>query len=326
MSKKDENKLKEEILNEVKQKVTNEVNKEIKKSIIDNVQEYKEELKNEINNEIANEVMNVVKREEKRILRSKNFTLFKKNIVILILLAIICYFGYCLYDVKYFAFMKNDCEQVNSYVDNNTEKEEVIKDKDWYVKNYGYLLDDIRVNLNTELVSSYYLYSKNFNVDEIKTSYLLNMAYKKLDSKDIKTNSKNVTVKSSALKSAYQELFGNEDNFENKNFTYECLNFIYNEDKDNYVADNNKCSESNKEILEVITDIYENNNQLYIETIATIYDKREGSYYTFDDLYEPVVTDVTEKNIETTDNLNKYQYIFKMIEDNYYLDSIVKLK
>lgn len=326
MANKDENKLKEDILNEVKQKVTNEVNKEIKKSIIDNVQEYKEELKNEIHNEINNEVMNAVKREEKRILRSKNFSLFKKNIVILILLGLVCYFGYCLYDIKYFAFMKNDCEQVDYIVDNNIDIEEVIKDKDWYVENYAYLLDEIKVNINNDLVSSYYLYSKNLNIDEIKTSYLLNMSYKKLDSKDIKTTSKNVTIKSEDLKNAYQELFGNVDNFENKDFTYECLNFVYNDEKDNYVAENNKCSESNKEILEVITDMYEENKQLYIETIATIYDESEGSFYTFDDLYEPVVTDVTESDLETTDNLNKYQYIFNKVEDSYYLDSITKLK
>lgn len=326
MAKKDENKLKEEILSEVKQKVTNEVNKEIKKTIIDNVQEYKEELRNEIHNEITNEVMNAVKREEKRILRSKNFSIFKKNIVILILVGIVCYFAYCLYDAKYFDFMKNDCEQVNSYVDNNSEKEEVIKDKEWYIENNGYLLSDIKVNLNTDLVSSYYLYSKNFNVDEIKTSYLLNMSYKKLDSKDIKTTSKNITIKASVLKNTYQELFGNVDNYENNNFTYDCLNFIYDEAKDNYVAENNKCTESNREILEVITDMYEKDNKLYVETIATIYDKNEGSYYNFDDLYEPVVTNVTEEDLETLDNLNKYQYIFNKVEDNYYLNSINKLK
>lgn len=320
MAKKDENKLKEEILNEVKQKVIKEINKELKNS----VQEYKEELKNNIHNEITNEVINAVKREEKRLLRRKNFSIFKKNIVIVILLIIVCYFGYCLYDVKYFNFMKNNCEQVNNFVDDNME--EVIKDKDWYIKNYGYLLNDVKINLNSDLVNAYYLYSKSFNINEIKTPYLLNMAYKRLDEKDIKTNSKNITVKSSALKSAYQELFGNEMNFENKNFTYECLNFIYNEDKDNYIAENNNCSKSNKEILEVIIDMYEEDNNLYIETIATIYDKSEGSYYTFDDLYEPIVTDITEKDMETTDNLNKYQYTFKRIENNYYLNSITKLK
>ena len=106
MAKKEENELKKEILKEVKEKVLVELNKEIKASIVDNVEKYKEELKEEMNSEINNEVMNAMKREEKRMLRSKNFSIFKKDVVIIILFAIVCYFGYCLYDAKYFDFMK----------------------------------------------------------------------------------------------------------------------------------------------------------------------------------------------------------------------------
>jgi len=323
-------KVEKEIVSEVKEKVIADLNKEIKKSIIDQVLEFKEELKSEISSDIEKEVENVMKREEKRILRGKKFLVLKKNIIIIILFIIVCYFAYCLYDAKYFDFMKSDCEDTNSCVVNNEnakEEVEIVKDKDWYIENYGYLLDNANVTLNEDQASSYYLYSKNFKVSDIKTSYLLNMAYKKLDKKLIKSNSVNIIVKAEDLKNSYQELFGITENYSATSFTYDCLNFIYDEEKEKYIAENNECASSTKEILEEITDMYEENDKLYIETVATIYDKNEDSYYTFDNLFEPIIENVNENDInENVKKLNQYQYIYKKNVDKYYLDSITKLK
>lgn len=333
MAKKEENDLKKDILKEVKEKVLIELNKEIKHSILDNVEKYKEDLKEEMNEAINNEVSNVMKREEKRMLHSKNFSIFKKNVLLLILIGIICYFGYCLYDVKYFDFMKSDCEKNGTCytassddVEEKTENE-IVKDKDWYIENYGYLLKNAQVSLNADQVSAYYLYNTDHKLNEIKTAYLLNMAYQKLDSKSIKTNSMNVTITASDLKNAYQELFGTLDHYKDTNFSYNCLNFVYNKEKDKYIAENRKCSGANKQILESISDMYEEDNKLYILTTATIYDQTEGSYYTFDNLYDPILMNVTEDNfLENAKKLNRYQYIFKKVDDQYYLDSITKLK
>ena len=41
----------------------------------------------------------------------KGFSIFKRDVVIFVLFAIVVYFGYCLYDVKYFDFMKSECEK-----------------------------------------------------------------------------------------------------------------------------------------------------------------------------------------------------------------------
>ena len=229
--------------------------------------------------------------------------------------------------------MKSDCEKNGTCViDNKVNSESidtdvVVKDKDWYIENYGYLLGNANVSLSADQASAYYLYSNDHKLSEIKTSYLLNLAYKKIPEKSIKTNSVSVTISADDLKKAYQELFGTLDGYKDTTFTYNCLNFVYKKDKDKYVADNNKCALSNKEILEVITDMYEEDNKLYILTNATIYDKSEESYYTFDNLFDPILLNVTvddlEKNIK---KLNKYQYIYKKVDNNYYLDSITKLK
>ncbi len=334
MTKKEENDIKKTLQKEIKEKVLHDVNKEIQSFIEDNLSQYKNEFKEDINLEIENEVLNVMKREEKRLIRSKNFSLFKKDIVIIGLFVLVCYFGYCLYDVKYFSFMKSDCEKNGTcaeIVENNNqdsvEEEKIIKDKEWYIENLGYLLKNANVYLNADQANAYYLYMDDHKISEIKSSYLLNLAYKHIPEKSIKVNSLNVTVNAEDMRNAYQELFGTLDNYKDANFSYDCLNFVYNQDKDKYIAENNKCATANKEILENITDMYAEGNELYILTTATIYDKNENSFYSFDNLYDPILMNVTNEDFdENAKKLNKYQYVYKKVDESYYLDSITKLK
>ncbi len=334
-TKKENQEIKKDVVKEIKEKVLQEVYKEIQTTIKDDTLKYKEDLKEEISIEIQNEVAEMVKQEEKRILRGKGFSIFKRDVVIFALFAIVLYFGYCLYDVKYFDFMKSECEKNGTcatsgeYVDGNGENkpQEIVKDKEWYIDNYGYLLDEVKLSLNADHVSAYYLYSNDYKLSEIKSSYLLNMAYSQLETKQIKTNSQQIVVEGSDLKNAFEKLFGSTNYYKEGAFTYNCLNFTYNKDKDRYTAENNKCTKGKNEILEEIDNMYEDGDVLYILTTATIYNKEESSYYTFDNLFEAAVVDVTENDLEkNAKRLNKYQYQFKKANDTYYLDAITKLK
>ncbi len=334
-TKKENQEIKKDVVKEIKEKVLHELDKEIHTTIKDSTLKYKEDLKEEISIEIQNEVAEMVKQEEKRILRGKGFSIFKRDVVIFALFAIVLYFGYCLYDAKYFDFMKSECERNGTciisgeYTEGNgeTKPQEVVKDKDWYIANYGYLLEEIKVNLNPDNVNAYYLYSNDYKLNEIKSSYLLTMAYNKLETKQIKTNSQQIVVEGSDLKGAFEKLFGATNYYREGSFTYNCLNFTYNKDKDRYTAENIKCSKIKNEIIEEIENMYEDGDVLYILTTATIYNKEERSYYSFDNLFEPVVVDVSETDLEkNAKRLNKYQYQFKKANDSYYLDAIVKLK
>lgn len=329
--------IKKDVVNSIKEKVLIEVNKEVKTSILDATKKYKEDLKEELLEDVNNEVVDLLKKEEKRMLKGKNAAIFKRDVVILLFFALILYFGYCLYDVKYFDFMKSECERAGNCYNpennngNENENQEqtpvVVKDKDWYIEHYGYLLDQTKLSLNADNVSAYYLYSADRKVSEIKSSVLLNMAYSELSSKQIKTNSVSITVEGEDLKNTFEKLFGTLVNYKPTSFTYNCLNFKYNEDKDRYTADNNKCSTANNKIVEEIDDMYEEGNVLYIITYATIYNENENNFYTFDNLYEPEVTGVTEGDLKANARkLNSYQYQFKKSDENYYLDSIIKLK
>ena len=334
-TKKENQEIKKDVVKELKEKVLNELNKEIQSTIKTSTLKFKEDVKEEINIEIQNEVSNMMQQEEKRILRGKNFSIFKRDILVLIFLGIALYFGYCLYDVKYFDFMKSECEkngtcytQDGEYEGGNENKpQEIVKDKDWYVENYGYLLDEVHLSLNADNVSAYYLYSNDYKLNEIKTAYLLNMAYNKLDTKQIKTNSQTVTIEESDLKNAFESLFGATTYYKASSFTYNCLNFTYNSEKERYTAENNKCSKTKNTILEEIDNMYEEGEVLYIQTTATIYNENEKSFYTFDNLFDAIVVDVTENDIsKNSRKLNKYQYQFKKANDTYYFDGITKLK
>lgn len=337
ISRKDAENVKKDIVKEIKNKVLEEVHKEIKTSIVDSVKNYKEDLKEELLEDVNNEVEDLVKKEEKRLLKGKNVAIFKRDIVIVLFLGVILYFGYCLFDVKYFNFMKSECERNgNCLVSENVNKPEgenkeqvpeVIKDKEWYITNYGYLIDNVKLSLNADNVSAYYLYSTDRQVSDIKPSVLLNMAYKNVNTKNIKTNSVTITIDGNALKDAFTKLFGSSTNYKPSDFTYNCLQFKYNQDKDKYTADNKKCTSANNKILETIDDIYEEGNVLYIITNAAIYNELENSFYTFDNLYEPEVSGVNENDFNAhARRVNRYQYQFKKMEENYYLDSIIKLR
>lgn len=337
ISKKDSEVLKKDIIKELKEKVLEEVNKEIKTSILESTKEYKEDLKEEIREDVNNEVEDLVKKEEKRLIKGKNASIFKRDVVIAVFFGLLLYFGYCLYDVKYFNFMKSECERNgNCYVgesnsnnegENKEQVQEVVKDKDWYIKNYGDLLDKMKLSLSADSVSAYYLYSADRKVSEIKPSVLLNLAYKELNTKSIKTNSVSITVDGEDLKAAFEKLFGSTVNYKPASFHYNCLSFKYNQEKDKYTADNEKCSTANNKILEEIDDMYEEGDVLYMITNAAIYNENENSFFMFDNLYEPTVTGVTEEDFASNARkLNRYQYQFKKNEEHYYLDSIIKLK
>ncbi len=336
ISKKEED-LKREILENMKDKVLEEVEKEVKASILNSTKEYKEELKEELLEDVNNEFLDRVDEEAKQIIRSKNASIFKRNVLILVLIAVIVYFGYCLFDARYFDFMKSECERNgncgtanttnNDTTAENLEQQEIVKDKKWYIENYGYLLDHVKLSLNADNVSAYYLYSGDKEISEMKSSVLLNLAYHQVSSKNIKTNSVSISVEGSALKEAFEKVFGSTTYYNPTNFTYNCLNFKYNKEKDKFSADNNKCPSSTNKILEEIDDMYEDGDVLYMITNATIYNASESAFYTFDNLYEAEVTNVSENDLASNaKKLNRYQYQFKKVDDTYYLNSIVKLK
>ncbi len=319
-----------EIISDIKKELT-ETKKTLKNEIINEIRfeantVVKDDIKEQLIIDVGNEIKDSIRREQKNIIRSKNFKIFRKNIFILILLAIIVYFGYCLWDVKYFWFMKDNKTTTKEVSKKIEEKEEVVKDKAWYIENYGYLLDDMKLDLSYDNPNIYYLYTNNFDKSNIKDTIKLNLAYKFISDKH--ETDYNYTIYEDDMKNAYIKLFGSLDNYNPTSFTVGCMQFYYNGNDRLYTAYKFTCDSSNPlHIKEEIKDMYEDNGKIIIETVMGVYSDYKY-LFNYSNLYNAVAIDFDESKsvLDYEDNLNTYKYTFNKNDNGYYFESIEKTK
>ncbi len=302
--------------------------------IRDQIENCKFEIVAALQESVHNEMKHVMQNQIRKTERRRVFGVVVRDILILILIVIAGFFAYRLYEYGEFKFLFPVCDQDNqsgSCENQATEPQpepepEIIKDLAWYRKNYGNLFDNLQTHLDADKVSAYYLYSGDYKVDDIAPEYLLSMAYNQLSPS---ANNNILTVPAADLRTAFVDTFGNANTFVKKSFTHDCLSFSYDKANDIFTAPNLTCTQnSSRQILEEITNIYEEGNALYFITVATIYNQGENAYYTFDNLFHPAVTNVTENDLATHNSLlNQYQYQFKRTDDDhFYFSGIIKLK
>lgn len=331
--------IRDEIINDVKKELS-DAKKNIKDDIIKEIRfeantVVKDDIKEQLVIDVKNEIKDNIRKEQRLIIRHKNFKLFKKNILILLLLGVAGYFGYCLWDIRYFDFMKDKNTKIvvekSETIEELSEPEEpeeeiIIKDKNWYISNYGYLLDNMKLNLSMDNYNIYYLYTGDYNITTMKDTIKLNLAYKFVDNKNETDYS--YTITEDDMKNAYVKVFGTLDNYNPSSFTVGCMQFYYNGYDQIYTAYKFECEDYNQlHIKEEIKDMYEENDKIIIETVMGVYS--DSKYlFKYDNLYNAVVVDFDDSKsvMEYEDKLNTYKYTFKKIDDNYYFESVVKTK
>lgn len=267
------------------------------------------------------------RKQTRKIERRRRAGVIVRDVIILLLAVVVGFLSYWLYDAKYFDFMKSDCERNNNCEVATVQPDPEVKSAEWYKQNYGYLFDSLQTKLNADKVSAYYLYTDDHKASEIQPEYLLGMAYNRLNSNVTYDSNDGIIIPANDLRQAYIDLIGNADNFTKTNFTYHCADFQYRKDTDDFTTRSLLCADqADRQILEEIDEIYEEGNVLYFLTTATIYDKTNNSFYNFDNLFKPVVKNVTEDDLaEHKSLLNQYQYQFKKSNDKYYFSGIIKL-
>lgn len=295
--------------------------------IRDQIDNCKFEIISELQERIHDE-MGHFEKHARNIERRRRTGFIIRDVIILILAAIIGFLSYCLYDAKYFGFMRPECEKNDNCEVATEQKDPEVKNAEWYKQNYGYLFDSLQTKLDADKVNAYYLYTGDYKVNEIEPEYLLGMAYNRLNSNITYDSSDGIVVPAGDLKQAYIDLTGSANSFTKTSFTYHCANFQYRKDSDDFMAKSLLCADtSDRKILEEIDEIYEEGNVLYFLTTATIYDKVNDSFYSFDNLFKPVAKNVTEDDLEKNKGLlNQYQYQFKKSNGQYHFGGVVKLK
>ena len=132
-----------------------------------NTKKLEKDLKDYINIQISDQF----DKNNKRFLRDKNRRLFFKNIVILVLLAVICFLVYLLYKNDYFDkyFCNNKCVNETIIVEEKNETgNETVKELslDELIDKYAVLLDKVIINDKSIYLNDFYNGKLS---DELKT-------------------------------------------------------------------------------------------------------------------------------------------------------------
>lgn len=303
---------KEEILKDIKSELTTKIKKEITKELIDDIKnDVSSIVKEEVRNDLKREIDKEVKLNSKRTMRGKRGKIFRRDIIIIVLLAIIVFLLYFMYNHNYVSFSMNS--NMNNVSLTNDKK--IVKNED----DYSYLLDYINVKLPFDNTNSLYLYLKNYNESNINDSIKLTMAYNYINKDEFSVDD---------IKYAYVKLFNTDKNFKNASFDYECKKFKYDDINNTYTLVNNECiNTSSKEILERIINTSKKNNKVVITTVVGVYDISNNSLYNYKNAYDPVAVNLNSNfNIKDYQNkLSTYKYTFIKNSDGYYFDSINKL-
>ena len=303
---------KEEILQDIKTELTTKIKTQITKELIDEIKtDVSAIAKEEVRSDLKKEIDSEIKKNSRRNIRGKRGKIFRRDIIIVVLLLVIAYLVYYMYNHNYVNFSINT--NMNNVELTNDKK--IVKSKD----DYSYLLDSVNVKLPFENNNSLYLYLKDYNESNINDSIKLTIAYNYLNKDEFSADE---------IYDAYIKLFNTDKNFKNTSFDYECKKFKYDDATNTYILVNNECiSTSSKEIIERIINTSVKNDKVIITTVVGVYDSSNKSLYNYKNIYDPIAVDLNN-NFNITDYQNKlstYKYTFVTDNDNYYFDSIKKI-
>ena len=149
------------------------------------------------------------------------------------------------------------------------------------------------------------------------------MAYQILDNKDKQENNSVISVDGKKLKEAYKKIFGTTSNYKPENFNDNCIQFIYNDSTDSYMAISTTCEKTDEEIIREIENIKEEEDKIIFEVFVGIYNKGDKTLSNIDGTL--VKKDYSSDDLDSVKNkLSKYTFTFEKIEKEYYLKEIKK--
>lgn len=276
---------------ETKKQDTEKINitkiKEEIKGYIDS--QTKEELKKYVEVTVKKEIDDEIKSTNKKILREKNKKILFRDLIIIILIMIIIALMYLLYHNHYFDkyFTEQNTNNVINTINNQDVSASTIGPTlEDLKKEYGYLLDNININEESNYIDNFYNGDLN---SELKNYLVLNtMNFDNLVIED----DYNI-IDESSFKEEYSKLF---DDYQSTSFSYNDNKVRYINKLDSYLTDSKlvkKSSNIKRDIQEIIID----GNKVSIKTIE---------YLLKDNKTYNIIT-----NEETEDNFNIITYVFE---------------
>ena len=286
---------------------------DLEKGEIDiDISEIKDDLTEYMKSKIDKEVSIAVDKSAKKLIRYKNSIIFKKNIIIIILLIICTFLGYNLYrisniniDITTDTKVKKEVLEEKKVVKEEKEANDVFENNK---KEYGHLIDDIFINDESPYIKDFYRGNLS---DEVKLYLSLNS----IDEEKVISEDGTVYLEEDDLKKSYDNFFTSD--FSPKSFEYNGLKFHYLSSKSLFVADG-EFEKIKKTINKEIIDINVSGN-IVITTIEGIIK---------DDKLYNIINGEEVKNYKS-DSLAKYEkkltkvvYYFLKNGDVYKIDRI----
>lgn len=279
-----------------------------------NIDEIKKEVVEHAFNSVDNKIEELVRKTDKRIINIKNRSIFKRNLVIIILLCLSLFLTYLLYNEGYFDKFFNHKENTSeTVVTEETKPEEQIEEDeesklDKLKKEYSHLLDNINISEDSPYLIDLYN-------GKLTNKMKLSIAITNVEKDKIEQDEDVYTIKEEDLKEEYAKLF-NIDKYNATSFELNYIDIKYLKSGNMYLF--YEPLDFNTNIRREIIGINVKDNIVKI-TVS------EG--YIIDNILYNVTTKevINEKNISIVDNckkLNKITYVFEKINDNYILTGV----
>lgn len=297
---------------------TKEIEEKINKELDKKVERLTENLKEKIDEQIEFQVGKRLKEEEKKFTRKQKFKILRLNFLILILLAIVCYFGYCLYEVDYF-HLKNITIELPKEDNGNNNSNIINKDeeppkppKEELIKNYGYLVKNIII----EDEAVFDLFKDNISTNNMSNELKLKLAYKNLKAEHIKNENDIISFEPNSLLSTLKQILGENITIENKTFTYNSERFMFY--NNTYLGIKEKENKSNFHYQ--IIDANLENETLRFDVLTSKISENNELLNSKNDIVKKDYNN--EDLIDFQNYLDKYTVSFIKERDNYILKNI----
>ncbi len=257
------------------------------------------------------EVENSLKKVEKKIIRGKNIKIIKRDIMIILLLALCGFLTYELYDNGFFnKYLVKDVTTIKEDSEKQDKQEETLIKEDLKEK-HKHALDNINIKHNSKYLNEFY--SGNLT-DELKLELTLNT----IPTKEIEKDEDTFIVSNNIMEEYFNNLF---------NSSYKAISFNYGSNKIKYLKKqevfitSNEIKKNDNKIARIITDVQEKNNEIVISTVEYIVDNNK----VINILTKEEVLDNIDDVPKNQDKLNKIEYYLTFKDGAYKLANIKEI-
>ena len=313
MPKKEEVKIPKKVKEEMTEQIIEEIHSSVKEDVLNSVvndiktsfdQNYKNGIKNDIKAELIDDIKKDINKEQKKLSRAKSFKIFRLYIYLLIVVGALLYILFRLYQTDNLtvidkSYTRKTTVGNNSVITETTTTEE-IKDGAYYIKNYGYLMDKLKI-ANVDLVKG------NILIESLPIAEKLAIIH---------------TLSEDSLKNSYKDIFGSFDGYTQSNFNVNGLNYAYSSSNSCYMAIGEE--NLNQSIIKnILVNGYEEGDILTLE--ARAYVVKDGAIYNPNNMNYRITTVTDDLDITKIQNrLLSVEYKFQKNGNTYNLISIVK--